>query len=120
VRSLDDIGDVMPAPFITLRPGMRLGLIPYGWSDGFPRAMPAGAAALVRCRRVSLIAPSHSELLRVDLTDVPDAEVGDEVVLLGRNGDAQITIDDLGAQWGLETSELAPVIGRTMRRVYLS
>ncbi len=76
----------MPAPFLPLRPGMRLGLIPYGWSDGFPRRMPAAAAALVRGRRVRLLGPTHSELIRVDLTDVPEAELGDEVVLLGRSG----------------------------------
>jgi alanine racemase len=109
----------MPAPFLTLRPGMRIGLIPYGWSDGFPRTMPERAEVLVRGRRVRLLAPSHSELLRVDLTDVPEAELGDEVVLLGRSGGETITLAELATQWGMTPGELPPMIGRTLRRVYL-
>ncbi len=118
VKSLADPGTVMPAPFLMLRPGMRLGLIPYGWTDGFPRRMPPEATALVRGRRVRLLGPTHSEMIRVDLTDVPDATVGDEVVLLGRSGDAEITLEDLAGQWDLEIAELYPAIGKTIHRRY--
>jgi alanine racemase len=117
-KPLEDISGVMPAPFLPLRPGMRLGLIPYGWSDGFPKTMPKQAEVLVRGRRVRLLAPSHSEMLRVDLTDVPDAAVGDDVVLLGRDGAAEITLTDLAAQWGTTPSSLPTLVGRTLRRVY--
>ena len=119
VKSLADPRGVMPAPFLALRPGMRLGLIPYGWSDGYPRRMPAAATALVRGRRVRLLGPTHSELVRVDLTDVPEAELGDEVVLLGRCGDAEITLDELASQWQVNVTELYPAIGKSVRRVYV-
>jgi alanine racemase len=119
VKSLAEIGDVMPAPFLPRRPGMRIGLIPYGWSDGFPRRMPAEAGALLRGRRVKLLGPAHSELIRVDLTDIPDAAIGDEVVLLGRSGDAEITLDDLAAQWRLPVPELYAAIGKSIRRVHV-
>jgi alanine racemase len=109
----------MPAPFLTLRPDMRIGLIPYGWSDGFPRHMPAEATALVRGRRVRLLGPTHSEMMRVDLTDVPEATSGDEVVLLGRSGDQEITLADLAAQWGTGIGELYAAIGKTIHRRYL-
>jgi alanine racemase len=117
-KSLEDVTGVMPAPFLPLRPGMRIGLIPYGWSDGFPKTMPRDAQALIAGRRVRLLAPSHSELLRVDLTDVPDAKIGDEVVLLGRSEGAEITLEDLATQWGTAPSSLPAMIGRTLRRVY--
>lgn len=119
VKSLADPGDVMPAPFLPLRPGMRLGLIPYGWSDGFPRRMPAAATALVRGRRVRLLGPTHSELIRVDLTDAPDAQLGDEVVLLGRSGGEKITLADLSRQWGTDVSALYPMVGKSIRREYV-
>ena len=119
VKSLADPGDVMPAPFLPLRAGMRLGLIPYGWSDGYPRRMPPNATALVRGQRVRLLGPTHSELIRVDLTEVPDAAVGDEVVLLGRSGRAEIGLAELAEQWGTSVSELYPVIGKSIRRNYL-
>jgi alanine racemase len=119
VKPLADTTGVMPAPFLPLRPNMRIGLIPYGWSHGFPRHMPGKATVLLRGRRVRLLAPSHSELLRVDLTDVPEAAVGDELVLLGRSQEEAITLPELAEQWGMAVSELPPIIGRTLRRVYL-
>jgi alanine racemase len=119
VKSLDDIGDVMPAPFLTRRPGMKLGLIPYGWSDGYPKKMPEAATALLHGERVRLLGPTHSEMMRVDLTDVPDAKIGDEVVLLGRQGNDEITLDELAAQWKVGVSELYGAIGKGVRRHYV-
>jgi alanine racemase len=119
VKSLDDIGDVMPAPFLPRRPGMKIGLIPYGWSDGYPRKIPEAATALLHGRRVRLLGPPHSELLRVDLTDVPEAKLGDEVVLLGRQGNDEIGLEELAAQWKVGVSDLYGAIGKSVRRHYL-
>jgi alanine racemase len=119
VKSLEDIGDVMPAPFLPLRPGMRIGLIPLGWSDGYPRKLPDNATALLHGKRVRLLGPSHSELLRVDLTDVPEASLGDEVVLLGRQGNDGIGIEELAEQWKVGIPYLYGAIGKSVRRHYL-
>jgi alanine racemase len=120
VKSLDDIGDVMPAPFIRRRPGMRIGLVPFDWTDGFPRSMPETATVLVRGRRASLLGPPHSELMRVDLTDVPEAQLGDDVVLLGRSGDDEISLAELSSQWRLEIADLYCAIGKSVRRSYVA
>ncbi len=98
---------------------MRLGLIPFGWSDGYPRHMPENAVALIKGKRVPLLGPSHSELLRVDLTDMPEAEIGDEVVLLGRSGDAEINLEELAEQWRVSTHDLFPAIGKNLPRRYI-
>jgi alanine racemase len=119
VKSLAEPGDVPHAPFLPLRSGMRIGLIPYGWSDGYPRQMPPTATALLRGRKVRLLGPTHSELMRVDLTDAPDAKVGDEVVLLGRSGDAELTLDDVARQWGVSVAQLYPAICKQIHRVHL-
>jgi alanine racemase len=119
VKALAETGDVMPAPFLTLRPGMRLGLIPLGWSDGYPRHLSDRATALIRGRRVRLLGPTHSELLRVDLTDVPEATVGDEIVLLGRSGSAHIGLPELADQWGVSVQDLFPAIGKSLPRKYV-
>ncbi|MCC7275669.1 MAG: alanine racemase [Alphaproteobacteria bacterium] len=84
------------------RPGMRIGILPLGWGDGLPRPLPEGAAALVRGRRVALVGPVHLEHTRIDLTDAPDATPGDEVVLIGRQGDAEITLAEAVALWGID------------------
>jgi|SRR5579859_325529 len=119
-KSVDDIGEVMTAPFFERRPGMSIGLIPLGWSDGYPSKLPRGATALVHGRRVPLLGPVHSELMRIDLTEMPDAQVGDEVVLLGRSGDDEITMADLCEQWKGSEIEIYSAIGRSLPKVYLS
>lgn len=119
VKSLAEIGGVMPAPFMRLQPNMRIGLIPFGWNDGCPKHMPKNATVLVKGQRAPLIAPTHSELIRVNLTNIPDAKIGDEVVLLGRSGASEIRLEDLAEQWGVATLDLFPIIGKTLPRRYL-
>lgn len=119
VKSLAEIGAVMPAPFMKRQPDMRIGLIPFGWSDGYPKHMPKNATVLVRGQRAPLIAPAHSELVRVDLTSISDVGIGDEVVLLGRCGACEIRLEELAEQWGVTTHDLPPIIGKTLPRRYL-
>ena len=64
-------------PPFALRPGMRIGLLPVGWSDSLPRELPAGSCVLVRGQPVPLLGHVHLEQTRVDLTAVPDATLGD-------------------------------------------
>jgi alanine racemase len=93
--------DNHPSPFPVKQP-VRMGLVPFGWGDGMPNDRPEGASALVRGHRVPILGPIHFEHMRLDLTTLSDAEVGDEVVLLGRQGQAQISIEDLAEQWGMD------------------
>ncbi|MNR96556.1 Alanine racemase [compost metagenome] len=84
------------------RPGMVLGVMAMGWGDGLPRHLPEGAVGLVRERRARLFGPTHLEHVRIDLTDIPEVRCGDEVVLLGRQGNAVITHDELTAGLGTD------------------
>ena len=93
------------APFELERP-MVIGLLPLGWGDGYPREVPKAATALVRGCRIPILPPVHLEHLRVDLTDVPNAAVGDEVTIIGRQGDAEITTAEVAAQWGVNLVDL--------------
>lgn len=103
------------APF-ALRAGQRVGVIPVGWSDGLPRRLPDEAAALVRGKRVRLLPPSNFEHVRVDLTDVPDARYGDEVVLLGAQGDTAIALDELGRWMDRDALQLLGSMPRHLSR----
>lgn len=82
--------------------GMLLGVVGFGWGDGFPRQVPAQAVALVRGKRVPVLPPAHLEHLRLDLTKAPEARFGDDVLLLGRQGDDEITIEEASALWGTD------------------
>lgn len=103
------------APFPIPHP-MRLGVVPIGAGDGFHR-LHVGHA-LVRGRRVPILAKPSLEHTRLDLTSAPDARVGDEVVLIGRQGAEEISVDDVAAYHGIESTHVALAIGPRVARVY--
>ncbi len=80
------------APF-PMKPGMRVGVMPFGTSDGIVR-MNVGAV-LVRGRRAPLLGPPSLEYARIGLDGIDDASVGDEVVVIGRQGDERIAPEDV-------------------------
>ncbi len=97
----------------------RFGIATFGWGDGFPKRPPEGAFALVRGQPAPLVGPPHLEQIRLDLTAIPDAAPGDEVCLLGRQGDAEISMHDLAAQWGLKTEDVTCGMRRHVPKRYL-
>jgi alanine racemase len=105
------------APFPVTRP-MRLGVIPVGLADGM--AWLHAARVLVRGRAVPIVAGPNLEHTRIDLTGVPDARVGDEVVIIGRQGDAEITVAEVANRHGLGLHHVATTVGPRVTRVYRS
>jgi alanine racemase len=87
-----------PLPLVPVTGGMRLGVIPFGTADGLDRA--SAAYALVRGRRAPLVEPISLEHCRLDLSDCPDASIGDEVVLIGAQGAEAISVGDVAAHRG--------------------
>lgn len=105
------------APF-ALDAVRRLGVIPAGWGDGL--ATLSAGRVLVRGLSVPILARPSFEHTRVDLTSVPEACVGDEVVLIGRQGTAEITLDEAAARNGLDPIQLAPAVRESVARVYVA
>jgi alanine racemase len=76
-----------------LRPGMRIGVVPIGFADGL--ASWTCGSALVRGTRVPLVGQPSLEHVRLDLTEIPDSQPADEVVFIGRQGNAEITSEEV-------------------------
>ena len=92
-------------------------VIPFGFADGYPR-LPAGGTVLVRERRAPLVGMRHTEHSIIDVSQVPDVALGDEVVLLGRQGGETISIHELVAATAVPLIELVPrLAGNPRRRV---
>lgn len=100
------------------RAGMRMGVIGMGWGDGVPRNLKAPSFAIVRGRRAQLLPPAHLEHLRIDLTDIPDACFGDEVVLLGRQHQERITIEERAESWSTDAVGLYGTLRDHVPRIY--
>jgi alanine racemase len=116
VRVLDRDAFLAEAPF-PLRVGMRMGVIPIGSADG-AATLHAGEA-LIRGRRASLLGSPSLEHMRLDLTNVPEAQIGDEVVLVGEQGGDVIAPEAVVRYQELaRTADLAMAIGPRIPRRY--
>jgi alanine racemase len=104
--------------FVTPRT-MRVATLTAGYADGYPRHLSnRGTAVLIHGKRCALLGRVTMDLVVVDVTDVPDAEVGDEVVLLGRQGREEIPASELAERAETITWEITTRIGSRVRRVY--
>jgi alanine racemase len=84
----------------TAQRASRIATLPIGYAEGLPRAAGNAAQVLVRGRRVPLVGRICMDMAFADVTDVPDAVVGDAVTLIGSDGGEQIAADDLAAACG--------------------
>ena len=107
--------DLAPFP---LREGMRFGIIPIGLRDGMA-ALNCGEV-LVGGRRAAILGPLSLEHTRVDLSGMPEAKVGDEVVIIGRQGEAVIEPEAVVAHQGFGVkAALALAAGGSIPREYV-
>ncbi|HEX4640144.1 MAG TPA: alanine racemase [Chthoniobacterales bacterium] len=105
--------------FITPR-AMRVATLSAGYADGYPRHISnRDAAMLVRGKRCPLLGRVTMDLMMIDVSDVPEATVGDEVVLMGRQGDEEISCHELAEKADTITWEIITRVGSRVRRVYV-
>lgn len=97
---------------------LRTAVIAFGFKDGLPRE-PGGGAVLIRGRRAAIIGMRATEHTIIDVTDVPDAAVGDEVVIVGAQGGAAIDAHEAVASYRMPLIELLPRMTRSTPRRYL-
>ena len=97
---------------------MRLGVVSCGYADGYRRAYQAWGKVLVNGKTVRTLGRVCMDYLLIDITDVPDAELGTEVILLGRSGGAEISVIELAEAVGSVCGEVTGVIGNRVRREY--
>lgn len=104
--------------FRATRPTL-IATLPIGYSDGYPRLLSNRADVLIHGRRVKQVGSICMDQCMIDVTDVPDVQVGDEVILFGKDGDEQITITELADLVGTIPYEITCNINRRIPRVYI-
>ena len=104
--------------FITRRPS-RLGTLPLGYADGLDRGLSNVGEVLIRGQRAPMVGRVCMGLCVIDLTDVPQAQVGDEAVLIGAQGQDRLTVDDMAARCGRIPYELLCAVGQQVPRRYV-
>jgi len=106
------------ARFVTARPS-RIAVINAGYADGIVRQRTNRGCVLLRGRRVPLVGTISMDLTAVDVTDVPDAALGDVITIYGKDGNASIEVSDVARELGTVTSDLLCALGRRVPKYYL-
>jgi alanine racemase len=105
--------------FITKRKSL-IATLPIGYADGYSRMLSNRGEVLVQEKRAPVVGRVCMDLTMIDVTDIRGVEQGDEVVLLGRQGRAEISADEMAAWANTISYEILTSIGARVPRVYLN
>ncbi len=99
--------------------GTRIATLPVGYNDGYPYLLSNKGRVLVRGQFAPVVGTVTMDYLTVDVGHIPDVQVGDEVMLIGKQGDKEISVIELAKLIGTIPYEITCGIGKRVRRVYI-
>jgi alanine racemase len=104
------------ATYITARP-TRIAVLPVGYADGFRRAPANWGEVLVRGKRAPLVGRVCMDQSMIDITDIPGVRQGDEVVLIGCQGDDELTAEAVAERLGTISYEVVSALLARVPRI---
>jgi alanine racemase len=97
----------------------RWATLAIGYGDGVPRALgPGGGEVLLNGARAPIIGRISMDVTVVDVSSVPGVETGGVATLIGRDGDEEITVDEVAARCGTISYEILSGLGPRLPRIY--
>lgn len=96
----------------------RIAVIGAGYADGFKRCLSQGGCVLCHGKRASLVGRICMDMAMIDVTDIPEACVGDDVVVFGTDGKASLTAEEVAALAGTIPYEILCAVSARVPRVY--
>jgi alanine racemase len=93
-----------------------IGVVPVGYGDGYRRVF--GNQVLIHGKRTPVVGKVCMDQIMVQLDNIPEAKVGDEVVLLGKQGDETIKAGELAERWGTINYEMTCDLSARVPRFY--
>lgn len=97
----------------------RVATLPVGYGDGYPRALSGVGGVLVAGRRAPILGRVCMDMTVVDVTDLPEAREGSEVVLIGAQGDARISAEEIATAIDTTVHDITTRLSARVERVYL-
>lgn len=98
----------------------KVATIPVGYGDGYPRALSSQGYVLLHGKRAKILGRVCMDQFMVDVTEIPDVKVGDCAVLVGKDGDDSITVEELSAMAYSFNYEFICDVGKRIPRVYIA
>ena len=98
---------------------LRVATVPVGYADGYPRQLSGKGWVLVHGKKAPILGRVCMDQFMIDVTEIPDVKKGDQVTLIGRDGDEFISIEEMGDLSGRFSYEFACEISDRVPRVYI-
>ncbi len=119
IKEVDAGGQISYGGIYTAEKNMRVATIPVGYGDGYPRGLSGKGCVLICGKRAPILGRVCMDQFMVSVEEIPEAEEGMEVTLIGKDQDEQITMEEIGALSGRFNYELACNLGKRIPRVYV-
>ena len=97
----------------------RIATIPVGYGDGYGVILSNQGEVLIRGKRAPVVGRVSMDMCTVNVSDIPDCQVGDEVVMMGRQGDESITANEVAGRIKTISYEVLCNLGKRSPRVFL-
>lgn len=103
-----------------LKRNSKVAVIPVGYWHGYPRALSGIGQVLINGQRVKVLGRICMDIIMVDVTDIKKVKVGDEVTIIGQDGNEEITVDDIAGLLSGSSYEFITRLNPLIKRIYLS
>jgi len=104
--------------FVTNKPTL-IATIPVGYGDGYGVILSNRGEALIRGTRAPIIGRISMDMCTIDVSHIPDCQVGDVVTLMGKDGLEEITANDIAARFNTISYEILCMVGKRAPRVFI-
>ena len=105
--------------YVTTGP-TKIATVPVGYADGYRRSLSGKFYVLIHGRKAPILGRVCMDQMMVDVTDIPDININDRVVLVGKSGDLEITMEEISEAAGSFNYEFVSGISRRVPRIYVS
>lgn len=104
----------------TAKSDMKIAAVTIGYADGVPRNLDKDFYVLIRGKKAFLIGLICMDQLIVDITDIPDAQEGDEVTIIGKDGEEEIRCEDLAQKCQTITNEILSRLSSRLDYIFIN
>lgn len=98
----------------------RVGILPLGYGDGYPRHFSNCGYVIVKGKKAPVIGRVCMDQVLIDITRIPEAQVGDEVLVYGQKGKDYIPIEEMAHRIGTISYELTCRLTARVPRIYVN